>query len=123
MIRYRNTPHVLALVADQNPRTGTERHWIKFFGRPAPFEKAPESSARKSNMVVMFCYFKKIKRGYYTAGLDKIEMNPARLAPGELTVKYVRFLENTISEQPENWLWSHRRWKHEWKPEFGEVIG
>jgi lauroyl/myristoyl acyltransferase len=21
-------------------------------------------------------------------------------------------LENSILEQPQNWLWSHRRWKH-----------
>jgi KDO2-lipid IV(A) lauroyltransferase len=27
-----------------------------------------------------------------------------------------------IKEYPEMWLWSHRRWKWEWKPEYGEII-
>jgi KDO2-lipid IV(A) lauroyltransferase len=37
---------------------------------------------------------------------------------GELTVMFARFLEDSIRKQPENWLWSHRRWKREWKPEY-----
>ncbi|HSU28935.1 MAG TPA: lysophospholipid acyltransferase family protein [Chitinophagaceae bacterium] len=123
MIRYRNREYVLALVADQNPRQSGERYWIRFFGKPAPFEKAPESSARKSNMPVVFGYFKKIKRGYYTSNYFLGAEKPSALNPGELTVQYVRFLEKTISEQPENWLWSHRRWKWDWQSESGELIG
>ena len=29
---------------------------------------------------------------------------------------FVEFLEREIYEQPFNWLWSHKRWKHR-KPE------
>jgi Kdo2-lipid IVA lauroyltransferase/acyltransferase len=41
---------------------------------------------------------------------------------GELTKLYVAMLTKNITEHPENWLWSHRRWKWEWKPEYGEII-
>ena len=30
----------------------------------------------------------------------------------EITERYVRRLEAMIREQPELWMWSHRRWKH-----------
>jgi lauroyl/myristoyl acyltransferase len=31
---------------------------------------------------------------------------------GEITEGHTRQLEKNIREQPFNWLWSHRRWKH-----------
>ena len=31
---------------------------------------------------------------------------------GSVVEKYVRSLEKFINENPDNWLWSHRRWKH-----------
>jgi Kdo2-lipid IVA lauroyltransferase/acyltransferase len=30
----------------------------------------------------------------------------------EITESHVRMLEKAIREHPDNWLWSHRRWKH-----------
>ena len=27
--------------------------------------------------------------------------------------QYVRCVERFIEAQPDNWLWSHRRWKHQ----------
>jgi KDO2-lipid IV(A) lauroyltransferase len=47
--------------------------------------------------------------------------DPASLAPGELTLKYIQFLEKCIRERPDNYLWSHRRWKHEYKDEFSNL--
>ncbi|MBS1653225.1 MAG: lysophospholipid acyltransferase family protein [Bacteroidetes bacterium] len=123
MLKFRKEKYVLGLVADQNPGSPAHAYWVQFFGRLTPFVKAPESGAMKSNMPVVFGHFKKIKRGYYTSSYILAEENPASLQPGELTVRYVRFLEQIIKDDPETWLWSHRRWKHEWKPEYGEPIG
>ncbi|TAM93244.1 MAG: lipid A biosynthesis acyltransferase, partial [Chitinophagaceae bacterium] len=36
---------------------------------------------------------------------------------GFITEKFVQLLEKGIKSQPENWVWSHRRWKHAWKGE------
>ena len=30
---------------------------------------------------------------------------------GEITEKYVNFLENDILKNPSQWIWSHKRWK------------
>jgi Kdo2-lipid IVA lauroyltransferase/acyltransferase len=122
LVPYRNESYNLVLVADQSPGDPTNGWWFNFLNRPAPFLKAPESGARRGNTPVLFVKIIKEKRGYYRAIFEMGEENPASLPLGELTKKYVAFLERFITEHPEMWLWSHRRWKWEWKPEYGPVV-
>lgn len=123
ILPWRNEIYTLGLVADQSPAVPHAGYWINFFGRPTPFLKAPESGARIGNLPVIFSYFVRVRRGYYLGVFEMGEENPAQLQKGELTIRYVRYLEKVISENPEMWLWSHRRWKWEWKEEYGPVIG
>jgi len=122
IIPFRSTLNMLVLVADQNAGSAAHANWVHFFGRPAPFVRGPEKAARAGDIPVLFCKIVKVKRGYYHATIEMGEEHPARLKPGELTKKYVSYLETVIREQPENWLWSHRRWKHKWKAEYGPVL-
>jgi KDO2-lipid IV(A) lauroyltransferase len=123
VLPYRNKEYVIALVADQNPADPTRGFWVNFFTKPAPFIKAPESGARRGNIPVVFTHFTKKKRGYYTIHFTLGHPTPADTKPGELTVQYVRYLENAIRQQPANWLWSHRRWKMDYQREYGPIIG
>ena len=123
ILPYRNERYVLALVADQNPGDPRNAFWVNFFGRPTPFVRAPENGARRGNIPVVFCYFYKVKRGYYQIKFQLNEENPASTKVGELTKRYADFLQWSIEQQPENWLWSHRRWKWDWKEDYGKVIG
>jgi KDO2-lipid IV(A) lauroyltransferase len=50
------------------------------------------------------------------------EENPASTTEGEMTKRYVEFLSNFMREHPEMWLWSHRRWKWDWKHEYGKIL-
>ena len=122
MIPWRNKQYVLALVADQSPAVPSNAYWVTFFGKPTPFVRGPENGARLSDIAVVFCHITKIKRGYYEAHLQIATENAASMEQGELTKNYVRYLEDVITANPEMWLWSHRRWKFEWKPEYGNVI-
>jgi Kdo2-lipid IVA lauroyltransferase/acyltransferase len=40
------------------------------------------------------------------------------LKPGELTVMYRDYIEDAIRRQPDMYLWSHKRFKHEWSEEY-----
>lgn len=122
ILPHRNEKYVIALVADQNPGDPRNAFWINFFNRPTPFLRAPESGARRGNIPVVFCYFTREKRGYYKIHFWLADENPAATKVGELTKKYVDFLQLSIDKQPENWLWSHRRWKWDWKEEYGKII-
>ncbi len=122
ILPHRNEKYVLALVADQNPGHPKSAYWVNFFGRPTPFVRAPESGARRGNIPIVFCYFKKVKRGYYRIDFQLATENPSATNVGELTKRYADFLQWSIEQQPENWLWSHRRWKWDWKEEYGKVL-
>lgn len=122
MIPYRNERAVIALVADQNAGVPQNAFWLNFFNKPAPFVKGPENGARRSSVPVVFCYFSKWKRGYYTIHFHLASENPASTQHGELTKQYVAYLKEAICRQPDMWLWSHRRWKYDWQPEYGKII-
>jgi Kdo2-lipid IVA lauroyltransferase/acyltransferase len=121
IISYRHTQYMLTLVADQAPGNFLKAYWLNFFGRPTPFMQGPEKGARIADIPVLFARIYKTKRGYYRAVLEAGSDHPAQLAEGELTRRYVHFLEQNIRENPSMWLWTHRRWKHEWKKEYTKL--
>lgn len=118
LLPFRNTQYLLALIADQVPGDVTRAHWLNFFGRPTPFLRGPERGAVAGNLPVFFGEIFKIKRGHYIVKYELCSEEPASLPEGELTRRYARYLEKSIKEHPEMWLWSHRRWKKEWKQEY-----
>lgn len=115
--------YILALGADQNPGDPRFAYWINFFGKPTPFVTGPEKGAKKNNAAVVYVSFKKVKRGYYHFEPKLLAENSADMKDGELTTLYRDALERSIINDPSNYLWSHRRFKFEWKEEYGEVIG
>lgn len=122
IIPYRNELYTLVLVADQNASNPKQAYWFNFFGKPTPFVKGPESGARRGNVPAIFSKFIKIKRGYYRIEFEMGCENPGTLKEGELTKMYIDYLVKFMNEYPEMWLWSHRRWKWDWKEEYGKII-
>lgn len=118
MLPYRGTQYLLALVADQVPGDVSKAYWLNFFGKPTPFMRGPERGAVAGDLAVAFGQVYKVKRGYYRVEYEIATEAAGDMPPGELTRRYARFLEEKIAEHPEMWLWSHRRWKRAWKPEY-----
>jgi Kdo2-lipid IVA lauroyltransferase/acyltransferase len=114
--------YMLALAADQNPGGPDNGYWLNFFGRPTPFLTGPEKGARKNNAAVVYVGFKKVKRGYYHFDTTLLAEQGGNTPVGYLTKTYKDVLEKTIKEDPANYLWSHRRFKFEWKQEYGEIM-
>ena len=115
--------YILALAADQNPGIPTNAFWLNFFGKPAPFVTGPGKGAVKNNTAVVFVGFEKIKRGHYAFRISPIAENGSDHTPEELTILYRNILEQTIRRDPANYLWTHRRWRHEWNESYGPVKG
>jgi Kdo2-lipid IVA lauroyltransferase/acyltransferase len=112
MASYKESQYLLGLVADQSPGRLDNAYWTNFFNRPTAFVSGPEKGAKEGNLPVVFASIIKPKRGYYHATLTIATEDPSSLKKGALTNMYARFMEETIREHPEMWLWSHRRWKH-----------
>ena len=122
-IKYGDKQYIIALVADQNASDPRRAWWANFFGKPAPFVKGPEHAARERDNIVVFGNFFKIKRGVYTFKVELATESAASLPEGELTLRYIKYVEDRIRERPDNYLWSHRRWRHEYKEEYiGSVL-
>jgi len=121
-LQYRNTQYLLGLVADQNPSDPARAWWFNFFGKPAPFVKGPAKNAITSDAVIIFASIKKIKRGYYEGIFSIDEEQPGLHTEQDLTKKFITYLENNIRQYPDLWLWSHRRWRWEWKEGYEEII-
>ena len=119
---HRGRKYILGLAADQNPSWPPNALWFNFFGRPTPFLRGPAKNAIANDTIVVFAYIHKTGRGRYNGVLTLAEQNPKNTNEVELTERFVRYLEEVIRQYPEMWLWSHRRFRHEWKPEYGPVI-
>jgi len=114
--------YILALAADQNPSHPERAFWLTYFGRPAPFVTGPAKGAVKNNTAIVYVGFERLRRGYYRFKLIPITERAIDYTPEQLTVMYKKVLEKHIQDNPANYLWSHRRWRHQWKPEYGPLI-
>lgn len=114
--------YTMGLAADQNPGDPRNAYWMNFFGRPVPFVTGPAKGAVKYNTAVVMVGFHKKKRGYYHFSTKLLAENGAAFTPEQLTVIYRDALEEVVKADPSNYLWSHRRFKYDWKPEYGKII-
>jgi Kdo2-lipid IVA lauroyltransferase/acyltransferase len=104
-------PAIFYMVADQSPSTVKLAYWLEFLGQDTAVLHGPEKYARVHNLPVVFATAKKIKRGYYTVSFTMLVEDPSATHTGEITAKYMTALEQVIREEPEYYLWSHKRWK------------
>jgi KDO2-lipid IV(A) lauroyltransferase len=118
IIPWRKKQYLLALGADQSPPHGENAYWLYFLNRPTAFLKGPEKFARIQNIPVVMMTTTRPKRGYYHFEYFLLADNPKNLQEGELMRRYAKHLEENIRLQPDLYLWSHRRWKRQWKPEY-----
>jgi len=72
----------------------------------------PEKIAKMFNYPIVYLSSTKIKRGYYEARSEILVENPKDYEDGIITDMIAKRTEQEILNQPEIWLWSHRRWKH-----------
>jgi Kdo2-lipid IVA lauroyltransferase/acyltransferase len=119
---WREKPHMLVLVADQNPGSREGSYWFKFFNKLTPFIIGPEKYAREKGQPVVFAKSIKLKRGYYKVEFELICEDASTLPEGELTRKFVNFITKVIKDQPENWLWSHKRFKWDYNDEYKNML-
>lgn len=121
IIPWRKKQHLLALGADQSPPLGEYAYWLYFLNRPTAFLKGPEKFARLQQVPVVMMTTTKPKRGHYHFEYFLLADHPKGLQEGELMRRYVKHLEENIRLQPEIYLWSHKRWKRAWKPEYADL--
>jgi Kdo2-lipid IVA lauroyltransferase/acyltransferase len=110
-------PGLSLFLIDQAPRANDIQYWTTFLNQETAVIVGSEKVARKINAAVLFGNTKKTKRGFYEVEFILITDNAKQCPKFEITEKSTRILEEMIIENPEFWLWSHRKWKHK-RPEI-----
>ena len=111
ILRNKGKATINLVLADQSPHKSKLDFYCNFLNQNTPVFLGPEKLMKAANLKLLFVEVHRVKRGYY-------EMKIVSLADkvlnekGAATLLHVKHLEQIIKNNPENWLWSHRRWKH-----------
>jgi KDO2-lipid IV(A) lauroyltransferase len=111
-LRQKNIRSLFAFITDQRPPKGEIKFWTKFLNQDTPVYLGAEKIASKYNMAVVFFNIQKVRRGYYTLTAELLFENSEGLPEHLITETHVQRLEEIIRETPEQWVWTHRRWKY-----------
>lgn len=100
-------------LADQSHSNPKRAYWTSFLHQDTAFMTGAARFARAQNAALVFVKVTQRERGHFEIENILLEEFPDSLTDNELTEKFVRLLERQIIENPSDWLWSHRRWKHQ----------
>ena len=112
MIRHKNSVNMTIIAGDQTPTASEINYWTPFLNQETAVFLGTEKIAKILDLPVIFFDTQRIKRGHYQMEFKLITDKPKETAEFEITEAHVRLLEDAIKRNPDNWLWSHRRWKH-----------
>jgi KDO2-lipid IV(A) lauroyltransferase len=116
MVAVLQSGGILSFLADQD--AGQRGLFVEFFGRPASSHKAIALLAIEHQAPVVVGVARRIGPGFrYEIRCEDV-IDPADLAGTAddvriLTQRYTSALERLIRQDPTQYLWLHRRWKHQ----------
>lgn len=114
-IKHRDTidgkHYSLGLLSDQAPPRRSTLKWYRFLNQDTQFYDGGEKLALKLGLSVIFTYTERLGRGRYRFVVEPLYDGQEQIEEGVITQRYITALERIICENPQMWLWSHRRWK------------
>ena len=107
-IEFIKTDHSIALMIDQRV---TEGEKISFFSKPAFTTTLPAQLSLKFDLPIVPVFIERERNDFYKLEFMK-EVNPQNYRDKvELSKKLNEVLESLISRNPNEWIWTHNRWK------------
>lgn len=113
--RSLKTGRAVAFLVDQGT-IGLASTWVPFFGRYAKTPRGPAVFALRLNSPVVFGVALRQPNGKYALTFEPIDVADTgdREADVErIVADYTAVLEKWVRRAPEQYLWHHRRWKHQ----------
>lgn len=114
--RDKSNPRVIAMVADQRPLPNESNYWTEFLHQETAFFIGSERIARKVGFPVVYTSIRRLKRGHYEVNFQEVADPPYQKTSSvedmPIIEQFARLIEKDIQASPDQWLWSHKRWKH-----------
>ncbi len=98
----------IALMIDQRVSEGIKS---KFFNRSALTTTIPAQLVKKYNVEVVPVYIERKNDVYFKMHINKPILFNENKSLEEITDRLNKILEEMISKNPDQWIWSHDRWK------------
>jgi Kdo2-lipid IVA lauroyltransferase/acyltransferase len=109
-IKRKEVTRGIAIVADQFPNF-EKKHWTQFLNQETAFFLGIGQLTVLTQYPTFFASSKKVRRGYYEAQIFPLTVPPYEKESQAVVENYVKVTEKFIYKFPDNWLWSHARWK------------
>ncbi len=87
-------------------------HTVTFLNQETKCPYGGDKYARQYGFPVYYLDIQRVKRGFYNVDVQPLVLETAHLKEGDITAIYMKHLEKIIEAKPEDWLWSHKRWKN-----------
>ena len=105
---------LVGMVGDQASRQGI---LVEFFGRPAWFATGPFELARSSGALIVPAFIHRIRGPRHRLVVERpLDLSQVQGSPDEVVRvgidQFAQILTRHIEEDPAQWLWLHKRWKH-----------
>ena len=98
----------IALMIDQRV---TEGIMCEFFGQMARTSTIPAQFVKKFDANIVPVYIERTKRDDFKIRFDEILRFEEKESIYSITLKLNRILEKMIIQNPDQWIWTHNRWK------------
>lgn len=98
--------------SDQSPSNPTKAYWLRFLNQDTGVQFGAEKHAKEFDTAVVYGAITKKKRGYYNTDFVQLFEDVKGLEYGAVIESFSATLEEKIKENPQYYLWTHRRWKH-----------
>ncbi|AZB11154.1 lipid A biosynthesis acyltransferase [Chryseobacterium sp. G0162] len=108
-----NGDSIYMFVADQTPHFSHVTYGLEFLNQRTPAFIGYDKLATRMDLAFIYCEMKKVKRGYYQVNYYRIYPDQEKFTEHEVVRKFHKMLENTLRKHPDNYLWSHRKWKYQ----------
>ena len=100
--------YYIALMIDQRL---SESIRLDFFGQGASTTTLPAQISKKFGCKIVPIYIERINGIYFKMKINKPITFDKDTSVEEITLKLNKWLEKMILNNPEQWIWSHDRWK------------
>ena len=111
-LEHRGDKKVYVFPTDQFPYRGATRHDVgTFMHQPTQAMVGGAAIATKFKMSVVYLRWSVTAREHYTIEFVPIARDASAMTPVDIMKEFYRLLQEDLERQPENYLWTHKRWK------------
>ena len=117
LVAHRGEGRILSLLTDQAAGPEDRPYWTRFLNQDTSFYTSADRLAVQLDCAVLYIGIRRVRRGYYDVTFTELPdgraVKGAPVGTFPIIEAFARQLEADMRASPEQYLWTHRRWKHQ----------